>query len=219
MLTATLFLAAALSVKYQDWAASPQAYFMTKAERAQWATLRSDAEAEAFVNGFLAKRGPAFPAAVADRVANADKYLTIGSTPGSRTLRGKVIVVLGPPAALKNETKQGRVTRSTTAGGYMSAIGASSQAGIGTGGGPSVQEMVQVSEKSAMSEKRGYLEYSITYPADKLPAAYSGDLTIKVDVDPKTGEDWAPDRKAQAQLDELFEAVATALATPAKPAQ
>ena len=95
----------------------------------------------------------------------------------------------------------------------MSAIGSSSQGGAsGGGGGTSVQEMVSVSQQSGMSEKRGYLEYSITYPVDKLPAGYASDLTIKVDVDPSTGEDWAPDRKAQAQLDELFEAVATALA-------
>ena len=55
----SLLFAAALSQKYKDWAASPQAYFMTKAEHEQWAAIKTDEEAEQFVNRFLASRGPA----------------------------------------------------------------------------------------------------------------------------------------------------------------
>jgi hypothetical protein len=53
----SLLFAAALSQKYKDWAASPQAYFMTMAEHEQWAAIKTDEEAEQFVNRFLASRG------------------------------------------------------------------------------------------------------------------------------------------------------------------
>ena len=60
----------ALSPKYKEWAASPQAYFMTKAERAQWAGVVTDADAEKFINDFVASRGPGFADMVTDRVTN-----------------------------------------------------------------------------------------------------------------------------------------------------
>jgi GWxTD domain-containing protein len=201
----------AISAKYKDWANSPQAYFMTKAERAQWRTVVTDEQAEKFVNDFLAARGPGFADMVAERVANADKYLTVGKTPGSKTLRGKIIVMLGPPSAIKTETKKGRVDRSATTSMAMGATASDS--------GPGVGDMVQVAQQSEMSGKRGYIEFTITYAGDTLPAAYAKGVTLKVDTDPESGEDWTPDRKAQADLDELFETVAAARAAAAKPAQ
>jgi hypothetical protein len=219
----SLLFAAALSQKYKDWAASPQAYFMTKEERAQWSGVVTDADAEKFIAQFVASRGADFAEQVADRATNADKYLTIGKTrPASQTLRGKVIVLLGPPSALKNELKKGRVDRASTAGGYMSAAG-DSGSGLGSpgggGGGASVGEVVAVAQQSGMSEHKSYVEYTITYAGDKLPAGYANGVTITLQADPGTGEDWAPDRAAQAKLDQLFDAVVAARATPAKPAQ
>ncbi len=203
-------------VKYKDWPSSPQAYFMTKAERAQWAAIKTDDEAEKFVNDFLAKRGAGFAEEVADRATNADKYLTIGkSRPASKTLRGKVIVLLGPPSGIKTETKKGRVDRSSTVGGYMAAIG--SDATANGGGGTSVGEMIQVADQSGMSGHRSYVEYSITYSGDKLPPAYAKGITITVQADPVSGDDWAPDYRSEKQLNELFEAVAEARIAAAKP--
>src|SRR5689334_17725835 len=124
----------AISPKYKEWAASPQAYFMTKAERAQWAGIVTDADAEKFINDFVASRGPGFADMVADRVANADKYLTVGKKPGSQTLRGKVIVLLGPPTAIKTETKKGRTDRFTPVGGYGGDSGGPGASGGGAGG-------------------------------------------------------------------------------------
>src|SRR5439155_23023455 len=86
--------------KYKDWPSSPQGYFMTSAERADWkANVKTDDEAEQFVNKFLASRGPGFAEDVAKRAEMADKHLTIGSLPASRTLRGKIVILLGPPSA------------------------------------------------------------------------------------------------------------------------
>src|SRR5438128_7916352 len=134
-----------LSQKHKDWAASPQAYFMTKAEHVRWASIVNDADADQFIADFVARRGTGFAEEVSDRVTNADKYLTIGKTkPASQTLRGKVIVLLGPPSTIKNEMKKGRVDRSGTAGGYMAA-GSDAGSGLGGttggGGGTSVGEM------------------------------------------------------------------------------
>src|SRR5438067_2311508 len=211
----------AISPKYKEWAASPQAYFMTKAERAQWATVVTDADAEKFVNDFVASRGPGFADMVADRVANADKYLTIGKKPGSQTLRGKLIVLLGPPTAIKTETKKGRVDRSTPVGGYGDMGGGSpGAAGGGTGGeGASVGDMMSAAQQSDMGGRRSYVEYTITYGGDNLPAAYAKGVTVKIDADPTNGDDWTPDRKAQSELEQLFDAVAASRAAAAKPAQ
>jgi hypothetical protein len=195
---------------------------MTKTERVQWAGIVNDADADKFISDFVARRGAGFAEEVGDRVTNADKYLTIGKTkPASQTLRGKVIVLLGPPSAIKNEMKKGRVDRSATAGGYMSATGDSGSGLGGTtggGGGASAGEMIAVANQSGMSEKRSYVEYTITYAGDKLPPAYATGVTITVQADPTTGEDWAPDHASQVKLDDLFATVAEARAAP-KPAQ
>ena len=209
----------ALSPKYKQWAVSPQAYFMTKAERAQWASVVTDADAEKFVNDFLASRGPGFADQVADRVANADKYLTIAKKPGSQTLRGKLIVLLGPPTAIKTETKKGRTDRYAPMGGYGGDSGGPGAGGGMGGQGVSVGDMIQAAQQSDMSGKRTYVEYTITYAGENLPAAFAKGVTLKVDADPQTGEDWVSDRKAQNDLEQLFDAVASARAAAAKPAQ
>ena len=136
--------------------------------------------------------------------------------PASKTLRGKVIVLLGPPSSLKTETKKGKVNFSSTSGGYSSAGGDSVGGGSGasgSNGGTSATEMINVSNQSGMSGSRTYIEYTITYPGDKLPPVFAKGLTIKLQADPATGEDWAPDRKAEAQLNELFDAVTAARAS------
>ena len=204
----------ALSPKYKQWASSPQAYFMTRAERAQWNSIVTDADAEKFINDFVAGRGAGFADMVADRATNADKYLTIGKKPASQTLRGKVIVLLGPPTAIKTETKKGRVDRAAPVGGYSVGDGGRSGGGMGV----SVGDMMQAADQSGMSGKQSYIEYTLTYAGEGLPAAFAQGATIKIDVDPNSGEDWAPDSAAQKQLDQLFEAAAAARAAAAKPA-
>jgi hypothetical protein len=73
-LFAVALLAGGLS-KYKGWDKSPQGYLMTAAERAQWtSSVKSDADAEKFVQDFLAKRGPNFPKEVEQAAAAADKY-------------------------------------------------------------------------------------------------------------------------------------------------
>src|SRR5262245_56721361 len=88
---------AALS-KYKDWGNSPEAYFLSKEEREKWAAIDSDDAAEAFVNAYRDARGKGFAAAIQSRIEFADKNFKMGKKKGSETLRGKTLIVLGPPA-------------------------------------------------------------------------------------------------------------------------
>src|SRR5216684_4195047 len=84
----------------KDWDRSPQGYFMTKAEHQEWSAIKTQEDAQHFIDQFLAKRGPNFAAEVSTRVEKADKYLTLGKLAGSKTLRGKVVILLGPPSTM-----------------------------------------------------------------------------------------------------------------------
>lgn len=94
----------------EDWASSPEAYFLTRAERADWNALSSrDARAD-FKERYWLKRDPSpgtgkneFREMVASRIKTADSRFGIEKTPGSRTARGLVFIVLGSPARAQND--------------------------------------------------------------------------------------------------------------------
>jgi len=206
---------AGLSKKYKDWAHSPQSYYMTSAERAQWSGLKTDAEAEQFVNDYLAKRGGAtFVNDVAENAAKADKYLTVAETPGSTTARGKMMMLLGPTvpvsAVKKKKAGTGAHLGPSTGMGDM----ASKAGGFG---GPSPSDMA-----AAMNDPGNITsmitEYTYTYPSSALPAAYGKALTVKIEVD-ASGQDRVGTASAERELDSLYEMVAQAKLAATKPAQ
>ncbi|MGH9442905.1 MAG: hypothetical protein ACRD16_11590, partial [Thermoanaerobaculia bacterium] len=45
---------AVLSRKYKTWEKSPEAYFLTKTERAQWKQVKTDADAQNFILDYKA---------------------------------------------------------------------------------------------------------------------------------------------------------------------
>ena len=192
------------SVKLKEWTSSPQAYFMTSAERQQWGALKSDAEAEQFVNTFLAARKPDFAEEVAKRAEVADKYLTVGRVPGSRTLRGKVIIIFGPPSAFDIKLREVKGAASSSANGYMAA-GASTSPGGSPG--PSPEEMADASRRGDLGTKQ-VREFTITYTGDKLPVKRAEPLTVAVDVDTSSGREWLAQSQLQSELNELFDAAA-----------
>jgi GWxTD domain-containing protein len=207
-LCATTIFAAGLSQKYKEWARSPHAYFMTKAEQTQWSHLQSDAEAEQFVNDFAAKRGgDAFVREVAQNAAQADKYLTIGKTPGSRTVRGKMMILLGP-AAPTSATKKKRAGEVHMAPGTVMGTDLS---------GPSMEDM-QAATNDPGNSTTLITEYTYTYPASALPPAYGKPLTVKIEVDPGKDQDRFSSLGADRELDKLYEMVAQAKLAAAKPA-
>jgi hypothetical protein len=201
LLFAVPVLAADSLGKYKDWENSPQAYFLTRAERAQWTTVHTEAEAEQFVNQYMASRGPGFAVDLAKRIANADKYLTIGKTPASQTLRGKVVVLLGPPSTFHVADVQ--VSSGSTAG-LVSGGGSGGDRG---GQGASVADMASAADRSTMSVK-SVRQFTIGYDPKKLPPSFDSDITVIVDADQVTGKDHLAEPKLQKDLDRLFEMVA-----------
>src|SRR5688500_13404899 len=83
-------LAADLSKNLVDWGKGPAQHFMTKAEISEWKSIKTDAEAQAFVDRFWARRDPTpataaneFKEAFDQRVKFADDRYTAGRIKGS----------------------------------------------------------------------------------------------------------------------------------------
>ena len=95
---------AALSENWRDWAKGPVSFLMTEKEQGEWARLSNDAEAEAFVARFWARRDPTPATPVNEnrfifdeRVKSADENFTSGRVKGSMSDRGRVLILLGAP--------------------------------------------------------------------------------------------------------------------------
>jgi GWxTD domain-containing protein len=116
--------------KYKDWADSPQAYFLSKAEREQWATITTDEAAEKFIAAYLAARGKGFAAALQSRIEVADKTYKTGKPKGARSPEGRTLILLGSPTA--TEMKSGK--EKTIADPMGSDATASAGGGRGGGG-------------------------------------------------------------------------------------
>jgi GWxTD domain-containing protein len=105
-----LTLAASKPVQLEDWASSPEAYFLTAEERAEWKALDSNISRDLFKERYWLKRDPSpgsdkneFKDLVFGRIKIADLRFKIQSTPGSQTARGMVFIVLGSPARVIDE--------------------------------------------------------------------------------------------------------------------
>jgi GWxTD domain-containing protein len=93
------------SAPTEDWSKSPDAAFLTSEERRQWKELRSDESREDFKKLYWSRRDPdpltepnEFREMVQARIRSADAQFSVGKTPGSRTARGLVLIVLGRPS-------------------------------------------------------------------------------------------------------------------------
>jgi GWxTD domain-containing protein len=100
----------AVSQSDEDWASSPEAYFLTKEERSEWKTVDSRDLRQKFIERYWLKRDPTpgtekneFHEMVLARIKTADSRFKIEKTPGSRTARGQVFIVLGSPARFRDD--------------------------------------------------------------------------------------------------------------------
>lgn len=189
--------------KYRDWANSPEGYFMTKAERDQWSRVDSDADAEKFIADFHARRPANFEKEVAERAANADKYLTIGKTKGSESLRGKVVILFGTPTSMDQTdqaiTDHGHRDNAITAGIYSNASGAGGSDGrsddAGTVGGGMVTGKV-------------VRNLHMSFTGDIAKTLDKKQVDITVQVDPNTGKDQIASRVVANEVNAMFETIA-----------
>jgi len=202
---ASAAFAAGVSRSYKDWPNTPIGYYLTNAERKQWDALQSDAEAEQFIKDFIARRGgETFTREVSQNAEKADKYLTIGKTPGSETVRGKMMILLGPtvPTAATKKKKSGEVHLAPATS-------------IGDLSGPTMQDM-QAASNDPGNSTLFITEYTYTYPASALPAAYGKPLTVKIEVEPDKNRDRLVGIGAEKELDKVYEMVAQAKLAAAK---
>jgi GWxTD domain-containing protein len=187
-LAVALLFAANLG-RYRDWPASPQGYFMTKAERAEWSKLTTEADAARFVDRFLSSRAPRFAADAAAAAKDVDDHLTVAGKKGSQTLRGKIVILLGRPASVTVAPWVG--DKSATMATHVYAGKARPQ--------PVLNLPPSVAPASEM-RRRYSTDYRLAYPK----------RTIVVAVDPITGDDRILDARAARELNELLEAAAKA---------
>lgn len=95
---------AQFSEKYANWADGPEGFLLTKKEKKEWAKIKTDAEAEKFIELFWAKRNPdpngsfnAFRAEFEAKVSFADQNFSFGKHRGALSARGQVLILMGRP--------------------------------------------------------------------------------------------------------------------------
>lgn len=193
-----------LSKQYKKWDRTPEAYFLTNAERAEWKKVKTDQEAQNFILDYKSRRGPEWQKTLNERIAAADKYFSAGETKGSETLRGKIIIVFGPPSAIDQSGGKGK-------GGANEGTSPALQSLGGGGKGGSGDESLAMSSGGASpmgTSPRHADSPSMTfvYDAPALPKPIAKPFKVEVKmISSSYQETWDP-----KGLDEKFEAVARA---------
>ena len=193
---ASIATAGGLSKPYKNWDRTPEAYFLTNAERAEWKKVKTDAEAQNFILDYKAKRGPEWEKTLAERVAAADKYFSAGETKGSMTLRGKVIILFGPPSAI--ESGKGKIGAESNANSSITSHGGRDDGvALGSGGaGP-----LNYAAPHAQSPT-----FTFKYDESAAPKAIGKPFKVELKmISNADQESWDP-----KDLDAKFEAVAQA---------
>ena len=109
-LAGILIAASALAdlTKNKDWDKSPEAYFLTTAERAEWKNVATDEDADKFIALYYAKRGgEAFKQEISRRVAAADQQFKMQRYKrGADSVRGHLLIVMGTPTRVAQSRAQ-----------------------------------------------------------------------------------------------------------------
>ena len=200
-----LLLVAATSVFAADakWADSPEGYFLTKAERAEFEAISNTPAADTFIASFREKRGgEAFTKELNTRVAMADKYLSIGKVKGSTTTRGKLVILFGAPAGMEITDKK----QNKNYAGGASDMGGGGELGVGVSASNNMGSSQAIGSAPA---GRLMKNYKFTFSGKNNAALDGQDLTVDVEVDAGTGKDRL-DKKTATALEPKFEAAAQA---------
>ena len=155
--------------KYKDWDRSPDAYFLTPAERAEWKTVATDEQAEKFIALYWAKRGgEPFKQEVSRRIAAADQQFKLARYKrGADSVRGRLLVTLGPPS---------RVSQQRAQEGAVDDTGGVTAPGIDT--------------RFQGDAAQAAILYTWTWDKDKLPEVLGiSELKAQISVDPRVGTD------------------------------
>ncbi|HEY0787938.1 MAG TPA: GWxTD domain-containing protein [Thermoanaerobaculia bacterium] len=109
---------AQLSDTWKNWADGPVQFLLTDQEKSEWKKIRTDADAEKFVDLFWARRDPTpgtarneWKEAFEKRASVADERFTHGKNKGSLTDRGKIFLLLGAPTRVSGSDAATNPTR------------------------------------------------------------------------------------------------------------
>ncbi len=153
--------------RYRDWDKTPEAYFLTPEERAEWKKVATDDDAEKFIGIYFAKRGGApFRDGMHRRIAAADEQFKGRRQKGSESARGRLFIVLGNPSRVLQARAGGGTDGEATPDTGLRGEGVESAAeGVAT-----VQTWV--------------------YDKDKFDASWGlGELRLRIALDPQRGID------------------------------
>jgi GWxTD domain-containing protein len=110
--------------KYDKWLKEDVVYIITDRERAEFKSLRTDAERDHFIEQFWARRDPTpgtpeneFKDEHYRRIAYANGRFTISALPGWKTDRGRIYIQYGPPDEIDSHPSGGAYTRESEQGG------------------------------------------------------------------------------------------------------
>jgi GWxTD domain-containing protein len=128
-------VSAQVSDQYSDYFEGPEGFLMTKQEKKAWKDVSSDAEAEAFIELFWAKRDSDLSTPVNEfrldfnqRVEAADEMFAWGSTRGALSDRGRVLILLGGFSRRDNQPP-GAVVSGVTLDGAPGGVGTAVSSG------------------------------------------------------------------------------------------
>lgn len=132
---------AGLSPKYADWAKGPEQWLLTKDDWKAWRNVKTDEEAQQFIDLFWVRRDPTvgtyrneFREQFEGRVQFADtNYKSPRGKRGSVTEVGRVFILLGPPKTASNAA---RMSMQASMGGMDDPASHATSSGGGSGGGP-----------------------------------------------------------------------------------
>lgn len=187
-----MLCSSALAGDPNDWQASPEAYFMTRGERRDWAMLRTEVERQRFIDAFRARRGSDFSAEVQRRVRIVDERMALGDTRASATLRGKIVILLGAPADLTV-----RYIPKVTTGSVSHPL--TTRKGNIADGPP---------QPSVIGAGEGWVEYTLRYAPNPSLGIGPDDLIIVTEASAASGKDRLKRRRGTASLDDVLEAAA-----------
>ena len=191
--------AAGLSKQYKNWDKTPEAYFLTNPERDQWKKVKTDQEAQNFILDYKTKRGPDFEKMLTERMAVADKYFSSGETKGSETLRGKVIIVFGPPSGI-DQSKGG--------GGGIAADPNAQGVGGGKSGGLTMSSggASPIGSSPAAPTRVQYPTMTFIYDAEHAPKAIGKPFKAEVNMVTTTYQEPADPNDMNAKFESVAEA-------------
>lgn len=197
--------------KYKDWAKSPEAYFLTAAERGGWSKINTDEEAEKFIEQYRLKRagpnpvteGKEFWTEIQRRIAAGDQQFKPYRQKGSESVRGRLLVTLGGPS---------RVTQSRPQEEHDDQVSGGRVGSAGTR--PEAENPFGSSSTSVL--------LTWIYDKDKFDPSWAiGEIRARVSVDAERGLDELQNRpeadRAIAKIAEksIVSPTATAAAVPA----